>query len=157
MIQRVVGPVIHWANTSLKLILPTILTTMGLNVLTADSYVAILPGGRMFQEAYINQKLKPVILSGAIADSGSIVSPVIPGNVHGAFAAGALGMSVLNLALYAFICYRSLLVTAVLASISLRKETLPEDADAEEIYEEAPDEANCPRRACRLDRNVRWG
>lgn len=134
MIQRVVAPVIRWSNNAFKLILSTILTTMGLNILTADSYVAILLGGEMFRDAYADQNLKPVTLSGAIADSGSIFSPVIPWNVHGAFVAGALGMSVLSFAPFAFLCYLSPVVTLVFAATNLRKDRLPDDVAAEDIY-----------------------
>jgi NhaC family Na+:H+ antiporter len=145
MIQRVVAPVIDWADNSFKLILATVLTTMGLNVLTADSYVAILLGGRMFRGAYIDHKLKPAILSGTIADSGSIFSPIIPWNVHGAFVGGALGLNVLTLAPFAFMCYLSPVMTIVLAAISLRRDKLPDDADAAEVYGEEPAELPTPQ------------
>lgn len=134
MIQRVIAPVIKFAKSTSALITAALLTTFGLNVLAADPYVSIVLTAQMYRDAFISKKIKPVALSTAIADGGSIASPIIPWNVHGAFVGGALGISVLTYAPFAFMCYLSPLVTIALAYITLRKENLPAGADAEVVY-----------------------
>lgn len=140
MIQRVIAPVISWAKGPASLILATALTSIGLNVFAADPYVSIVLTGRMYREAYIGRRLKPVTLSTTIADSGSIMSPIIPWNVHGAFVAGALGVSVLTFAPFAFMCYLSTVVTVIIGFTYFRKDRLPDDEDAAVVYGEEPEE-----------------
>ena len=144
MLQRVIEPVIKRARSASALVVTSVLTVFGLNVLTADSYVAIVLTAQMYRGAYKSQKLKPVILSTAIADGGSIASPIIPWNVHGAFIGGALSMSVLSYAPFALLCYLQPLTTIVMAYFMLRKETLPADADADAVYGEEPDADELP-------------
>jgi NhaC family Na+:H+ antiporter len=138
MIQRVIAPVIQWAKTSTRLVFATMFSTSALNVLTADPYVSIVLVSRMYREGFMQQKLKPVALSTLIADSGSIISPIIPWNVHGAFIAGALGIGVLEYAPFAFFCYLTPLVTLVMAFLYFRKEKLSPATDAEQTYGDPP-------------------
>jgi len=144
MIQRVIEPVIKLAKGASALIAASVLTVFGLNVLAADAYVSIVLTAQMYREAFISKKLKPVTLSTAIADGGSIASPIIPWNVHGAFVGGALGMSVLAYAPFALLCYLQPLTTIAMAYMMLRKETLPAGADAETIYGEELKEDELP-------------
>jgi len=144
MIKRVIEPVIKLARSASSLITTSVLTVFGLNVLTADSYVAIVLTAQMYREAFKSKKIKPVVLSTVIADGGSIASPIIPWNVHGAFIGGALGMSALTYAPYALLCYLQPLTTIVMAYLVLRKETLPANADADTVYGEEVDEDDLP-------------
>ena len=143
MIQRVIAPVINWAKKASALITATSLTSIGLNAFAADPYVSIVLSARMFRDAYIRQHLKPVVLSTVIADSGTMISYVIPWNVHGAFVAGALGVG-MAYAPYAFLSYLSPLVTIVLAYVYLRKKILADGEDAQAVYGAEPDDAHLP-------------
>ncbi len=143
MIQRLIAPVINWARKTSALIVASSLTSIGLNLLAADPYVSIVLTARMYRESYMKHKLKPVVLSTVIADSGSIISYIIPWNVHGAFVAGALGIG-MAFAPYAFLSYISPLVTIVLAFIYLKKETLLADQDAQAVYGVEPEDADLP-------------
>jgi len=143
MIQRLIAPVTNWAQKASALIVATALTSIGLNLLAADPYVSIVLTARMYRASYMEHRLKPVVLSTVIADSGSIISYIIPWNVHGAFVAGALGIG-MAYAPYAFLCYLSPLVTIVLAFIYLQKETLFADQDAQAVYGVEPDDADLP-------------
>ena len=139
MIQRVIAPLIKWASGPFKLVVATALSGIGLNALAADPYVSIVLEGKMYREEYIRRHIKPVYLSTTIADSGTMFSPLIPWNVHGAFVAGAMGVSVLSYAPYAFMCYLSVVVTMILAYFTSKSSTLPKSVDAAEVYgEEEP-------------------
>jgi len=138
MLQRVITPVINWARGPVKLILVTMLTSMGLNVVTADPFVSIVLSARMFRQQYIKERLKPVVLSTAMADSGNIFSNIVPWNVHGAIFTATLGMSAAVWAPYTFTAYLTPLVTFVMASTTFRKDSISDAEDAEQVYGEEP-------------------
>ncbi len=140
MLQRVITPIINWAKGPVKLILVTMLTSMGLNIVTADPFVSIVLSARMFRQEYIKERLKPVALSTAMADSGNIFSNIVPWNVHGAIFTATLGMSAAIWAPYTFTAYLTPLVTFVIAMITFRKDRLPDTEDAAQVYGEEPSE-----------------
>jgi NhaC family Na+:H+ antiporter len=136
MLRRVVAPVIRWTKGPASLLLATELTSAGLNAVAADPYVSIVLTARMFRDKYISDRLKPVALSTGIADSGSILSYIIPWNVHGALLAATLGMSTMIYAPFTFLAYLSPVVTLVIAFVYFRKNTLPQGTDAKAVYGE---------------------
>ena len=145
MLGRLITPVINWAKGPVRLILVTMLTSMGLNIVTADYNVSIVLTGRMFRQEYIKARLQPYVLSTAMADSGNMFSNVIPWNVHGVIFAAAVGMGVAVWAPYTFSSYLTPLVTFAIAVLAFRKQWLPETEDAVEVYgqeiAEVPDTA----------------
>lgn len=140
MLRRLITPVINWTRGQAKLILASMLTSIGLNAVAADPYLSIVLMARMFRDDFIRKRLKPVTLSTAIADSGTIFSSLIPWSVMGALFAGTLGIDTLVYAPYNFVAYLSPLVTVVIGFIVFRKERLPEDEDAVTAYGEEPKE-----------------
>lgn len=76
-----------------SLIATTLVTCLGVNVLTADQYMAIVLPGRMYKVAYLKRGLHPKNLSRALEDSGTVTSPLIPWNTCGAQMAMVLGVS----------------------------------------------------------------
>jgi len=135
MLQRVITPLINWARGPVRLILVTMLTSMGLNVVTADPFVSIVLSARMFRQEYIKERLKPVVLSTAMADSGNIFSNIVPWNVHGAIFTATLGMSAAIWAPYTFTAYLTPLVTFVMVyAYYIRKDRISDDEDAEQVY-----------------------
>ncbi|MCB0148191.1 MAG: hypothetical protein M9936_21060 [Caldilinea sp.] len=138
MLRRVITPVINWTRGPATLILTTVLTSIGLNSVAADPYVSIVLTARMFRDEYMKEHLKPVTLSTSIADSGTIFSANVPWNVNGAFFAGALGLSTLAYAPYAFVVYLSPLITVVIGFLYFRKDRLPSGQDAAAVYGSEP-------------------
>ncbi len=70
----------------------TVLTTITMNIIAPDQYLAIVVPGRMYREAYRRLKLKPQNLSRALEDGGTLSSPLIPWNTCGAYMAATLGV-----------------------------------------------------------------
>jgi len=143
MIQQVIAPVIKRVQKVSSLIVATVFTSIGLNIFAADPYVSILLAARMYRDTYIRDKIKPVALSTAIADSGSIFSYIVPWNVNGAFAIGALGLGLAYVP-YAFMSYLSPLVILILAFVYFNKKIIPDDEDAQTVYGAEPDDADLP-------------
>jgi NhaC family Na+:H+ antiporter len=115
MLKRIITPVIDRAKGTVSLVLVTMLTSMGLNVVMADPYGSALLGARMFKDAYQQHRLKPVILSVGMGDSGTALSHIIPWNLMGALLAGTLGLAVTEWAPYAFMAYLTPVVAFVIA------------------------------------------
>jgi len=145
MLQQLISPVINWARVPVKLILATMLSSIGLNIVTADPYVSIVLGGQMFRQPYIKARLKPVLLSMSIADSGSICSNIIPWNVHGAIFAATLGLSAAIWAPFTFTAYLTPIVTFVMVYVYyLQKDRLADDQDPAQVYGAEPSDDELP-------------
>jgi Na+:H+ antiporter, NhaC family len=83
------------ATSTGSLIAATILTAVGINVLAADQYLAVVVPGRMYAAEYVARGLHPKNLSRALEDGGTITSPLIPWNTCGAFMSSTLGVATL--------------------------------------------------------------
>ena len=139
MLQRIINPVIKWAKGPASLVLVTMLTTIGLNLATADPYSSIMLSARMFRSEYGKKRLKPVMLSTAIGDSGTIMSHIIPWNIHGAFYAGTLGLAATMWVPFTFFAYLTPLVTFLMVrTYYLHKDQLASDQDADQVYGAEP-------------------
>lgn len=144
MLRRVISPIVSWTTGASSLMISTMLTAIGLNAVAADPYLPMVLVPRMFREEYIKNRLKPVTLSVAIADSGTIFSGLIPWGVMGALFAGTIGIGTLEYAPYTFVAYLTPLITIIIAVLYFRKDKLPEDEDAETVYGDMPTELPSP-------------
>jgi len=139
MLQRIIAPVINWAKGPASLVLVTMLTTFGLNLATADPYSSIMLTSRMFRSQFAKKRLKPVILSTSIGDSGTILSHIIPWNIHGAFYAGTLGVAASLWVPFTFFSYLTPLVTFLMVrAYYLHKDQLSSEEDADQVYGAEP-------------------
>ena len=141
ILHRIIAPVINWVKGPASLALVTMLTSIGMNVATADPYTSIVLTGQMFRQEYIKERLRPVMLTTSMADSGTIFSHIIPWNIHGALFAGTLGIATLQWAPYTFFAYLTPIVTFIMIYFYyLKKDRLADDEDAEQVYGKEPSE-----------------
>jgi len=94
-LQTLANKTLAGAKTTGSLVAATILTAIGVNVLAADQYLAVVVPGRMYAGEYEARGLAPQNLSRALEDGGTITSPLIPWNTCGAFMASTLGVATL--------------------------------------------------------------
>jgi Na+:H+ antiporter, NhaC family len=147
MLNRIITPVINWCRGPASLVLVTMLTSIGLNLATADPYTSIVLGTRMFRDEYKKERLKPQLLTMSLADSGTTMSHIIPWNVHGAVFAGTLGIATLQWAPFTFFAYLTPIVTFVMVYFYfLRKDKLPSDEDAAQVYGAEPAQLQQPQQ-----------
>ncbi len=140
MLQRLLAPLLRWAKGAARLIVASAVTCIGLNAAVADPYMSILLGSSTYRERFKRARLKPEVESATIAGSGSIFSPLIPWNVHGAFVAGTLGVAVLEYAQYAVLLWISPIVLIVIGLTKFSHDEFPTDEDAEASYGDEPTE-----------------
>ena len=145
MLRQVITPVISLARNVAGLIITTMLTSIGLNAVAADPYISIVLVSKMFRGEYIADRLKPVTLSTSIADSGTIVSYIVPWNVNGALVAGTLGMAAVTYLPFAFLAYLTPIVSGLIA-IRAGGRPLPKDEDAAQVYGSEPVTLPTPER-----------
>ena len=113
ILQALARRILRAVRTAGGLIVATLATAFGVNVLASDQYISIVLPGRMFRSEYQRRGLHPKNLSRALEDSGTITSVLIPWNTCGAFMAQTLGVSTLTYAPFAFFNLINPLLAAV--------------------------------------------
>jgi Na+:H+ antiporter, NhaC family len=90
MLRVLAARLLRLAKGTGSLVATTVLTSVGLNVVSGDQYIAIVVPGRMFAATYRERGLHPKNLSRALEDGGTMTSPLVPWNTCGAFMAATL-------------------------------------------------------------------
>ncbi|WP_430790782.1 Na+/H+ antiporter NhaC [Virgibacillus flavescens] len=89
------------------------LTAVGINVLIGEQYLSILLTGEAYQSRYEKLGLANKNLSRVTEDAGTVVNPLVPWSVCGAFITTTLGVSTLAYLPFAFFCLLSPILTIV--------------------------------------------
>ncbi len=113
MLGRIAESILGAVRGTGSLILATLSTSIGMNVLASDQYIAIVLPGRMFRAEFARRGLAPQNLSRALEDSGTMTSSLVPWNTCGAFMAQTLGVATLTYAPYAFFNLLSPVISAI--------------------------------------------
>lgn len=100
--ERLVRPLISRTKSVGGLIASVIVTSIGLNVVAGDQYIAIILPARMFQVEFRKRGLHPEALATAVENSGTVTSPLVPWNSCGAYMSATLGVSTLLYLPYCF-------------------------------------------------------
>ena len=93
LLKKLVESVLLLANSTGSLIITTIATCIGINIIAADQYISIVLPGRMYRAEFARKKLAARNLSRTLEDSGTITSPLIPWNTCGAYMSASLGVA----------------------------------------------------------------
>ena len=91
--DQIVEKILKKVKSVGDLITATVVSSIFLNITTADQYLAIILPGRMYKEAYKRKNLHPKVLSRTLEDAGTLTSPLFPWNTCGAFIGSVLGVS----------------------------------------------------------------
>ena len=103
-------------------------TALGVNLIVGEQYLSILLAGRTFKPIYDQLGLHPKNLSRTLEDSGTVINPLVPWGVCGAFSTSMLGVATLSYLPFAIFCYTSLILTIVVGLTGLtmtRSDVLP--------------------------------
>jgi NhaC family Na+:H+ antiporter len=102
LLARLLQPIVNAAKSDRSLVAATGLTSIGLNIVAGDQYMAIVLPGRMFRDLYHERGIAPETLSREIEDTGTITSPLVPWNSCGAYMSVTLGIATMA---YLPICF----------------------------------------------------
>lgn len=103
-------------------------TALGVNLIVGEQYLSILLAGKTFKPIYDQLGLHPKNLSRTLEDSGTVINPLVPWGVCGAFSTSMLGVATLSYLPFAIFCYTSLILTIVVGLTGLtmtRSDVLP--------------------------------
>ena len=93
MLTRLIETAVKAAKSTGSLVLTVVLSCIGINIVAADQYIAIVLPGKMYKAEFQKRKLDPKNLSRIIEDSGTLTSPLVPWNTCGAYMAATLGVA----------------------------------------------------------------
>ena len=93
LLHKLVYSIIGMAKSTGSLIGSVLLTCIGMNIIAADQYIAIVLPGRMYRAEFKRRGLDAKNLSRTLEDAGTITSPLIPWNTCGAYMAATLGVA----------------------------------------------------------------
>jgi NhaC family Na+:H+ antiporter len=102
MLRRLIDAALRRAKSTGSLVLTVVLSCIGINIVAADQYIAIVLPGKMYRAEFKKRKLDPRNLSRVIEDSGTLTSPLVPWNTCGAYMAATLGVATLAYLPFAF-------------------------------------------------------
>ncbi|HEY2495207.1 MAG TPA: Na+/H+ antiporter NhaC [Paenibacillus sp.] len=111
-----------------NIVLMTGASSIAVNVMTGEQYLSILLPGQMFKDEYTRRGLPAKTLSRTLEDCGTLVNPLVPWGVSGAFFAATLGVPVIEYAPYATFLWLCPLFTFAYALIPrLQRNSLGKD------------------------------
>ena len=102
MLETIAGGILRFAQSTGSLIVSTLVTSIGMNIVASDQYIAIVLPGKMFKAEFKRRNLDPKNLSRVIEDAGTLTSPLVPWNTCGAYMAGTLGVATFAYLPFAF-------------------------------------------------------
>lgn len=89
------------------------MTAFGINYIVGEQYLSILLAGKTFKPVYDKLQLHSKNLSRTLEDSGTVINPLVPWGVCGAFITSVLGVSTLDYLPFSIFCYMSLILTLI--------------------------------------------
>jgi NhaC family Na+:H+ antiporter len=120
LLPKLIDPIIARADTQGRLFATTAGTAVGLNIVAADQYIALVLPVRLFKGEFEKRGLAPQNLSRAVADAGTVTSPLVPWNSCGAYMSAVLGIPTLLYLPYCIFNIASPLLTVLLGYTGFR-------------------------------------
>jgi len=102
MLERLIRSLLNAAKSTGSLIASVIFTCIGMNIVAADQYMAIVLPGKMYRAEFRRRGLAPENLSRTIEDAGTMTSALVPWNTCGAYMASTLGVATFSYLPFAF-------------------------------------------------------
>jgi NhaC family Na+:H+ antiporter len=137
LLQRIVDALLKGVKGTASLITTTVLTSIGMNIIAADQYIAIVLPGRMYRAEFARRGLAPQALSRTLEDAGTMTSALVPWNTCGAFMAATLGVPTLVYAPYAFVNLLNPVIAIIYGLTNFKIARLEETPEPESLATQA--------------------
>ena len=102
LLARLIDASLKAARSTGSLLTTVVVTCIGVNIVAADQFIAIVLPGRMYKAEFDKRGLRRRNLSRVIEDSGTLTSPLVPWNTCGAYMAATLGVATFAYLPFAF-------------------------------------------------------
>jgi len=116
---RIIEPLRVRATSDSGILVATGVTAIGINVVAADQYLAIVLTGTSYKAEYAKRGLAPDMLSTTIEGTATVSSPLIPWNSCGAYMSASLGVATFAYLPYAFFNLIDITLTFVYALLKI--------------------------------------
>jgi NhaC family Na+:H+ antiporter len=123
MLMRLIQGALKAAKSTGSLVTTVVLSCIGINIVAADQYIAVVVPGKMFQAEFKRRNLDPKNLSRILEDAGTLTSPLVPWNTCGAYMAATLGVATFAYLPFAFLNLINPLVSIIygITGISIKR------------------------------------
>ncbi|KUO68671.1 MAG: sodium:proton antiporter [Clostridia bacterium BRH_c25] len=113
ILNPVIANIMDRAKTKMSLIVRTAAFSSLLTIATCDQTAGIILLGRLLKKRYEELGVNKLILARTIADTGTTIAPLIPWNVNSILILAITGVSALQYAPYAVLCYTAPLIAVL--------------------------------------------
>src|SRR3954447_14721242 len=124
-LNRLVRPIVARAKSTGTLIAAVVGTSIGLNILAGDQYVAVVMPSRVYRLVFRQRGLAPRMLSRSVSSSGTVTSALIPWNSCGAYMSGVLGVATVAYFPFCFFNFVTPILTLLYGFTGFRIEKVP--------------------------------
>ncbi len=137
---RIIEPLRKKATSDSGILVATGATAIGINLVAADQYLAIVLTGGSYRQEYEDRGLAPEMLSTTVEGTATVTSPLIPWNSCGAYMSASLGIATFAYLPYAFFNLIDMTLTFVYAILKInikhisRDEKLPPAPEEVRLY-----------------------
>lgn len=115
MLDVLLARLSRFARTTGQLIAATVGACLTMAMVTGNSYLSILVPGELFRSEYRRRGLAAKNLSRTTEDCGTVVVPILPWSIASVFISNTLGVSTLQYAPWAVMCYTGVLFALLCA------------------------------------------
>ena len=122
----VMDKLVYGINSKISLIRRTGLISILLTVATCDQTSGIILPGTILQDKYKELKLDNAVLARTIFDTGVIVAPLMPWNINSFLIQPIMGITAVQYAPYAALCYVCPLITIIVSHIQYKNKNTKE-------------------------------
>lgn len=129
MLERLIRSALKMAKSTGSLVATVVCTCIGVNIIAADQYMAIVLPGKMYKAEFARRNLDSRNLSRIIEDSGTLTSPLVPWNTCGAYMAATLGVATFAYLPFAFFNLINPLVSIAYGYTGFTIKRIDEDKD----------------------------
>ena len=116
IINPIIANVMDRAKTKISLIARTAAFSSLLTIVTCDQTAGIILLGRLLKKRFEEQGVNKVKLARTISDTGTTIAPLIPWNINSIIILAITGVSTLQYAPYAVLCYIAPLMAVLFGS-----------------------------------------
>lgn len=102
IINSALNPLIKHLHKPGSLILTTILSGIGVNLVVGAQYLSVILPGEAFKDSFNKMGLSPLALSRVLEDGGTVINYIIPWGVSAMFVSTTLGIPVIQFMPFVF-------------------------------------------------------
>lgn len=123
-IDKILSSILKKFHSRGSIITTNIISSIALNFMAADQYMAIVIPGQMYSKVYEDLNLHPKNLSRVLEDSGTLTSGLVPWSTCGALYRATLGVSAWQYAPFHFMAFINPIISILYAYTGFSMEAL---------------------------------